>query len=183
MSSDKHVLPLENMSDRHPGLTPEIAAYYHQASRVCLDRHHVAPTDFVLCEEEKELVAQVNWERVDDRGRAAWGNEIDTTETGAYACSLAATELMRSLVAIRRAETGTGADYYIGPIGRVADDLEDCYRLEVSGTDLGSIDTIKRRLRQKVEQALAGKSNLPAFAAVVGFQAQLIMIKAVEDFS
>ncbi len=183
MSSDKPVLPLENMSDRHPGLTPEIAAYYHQAARVCLDRHHLAPTDFILREEENEVLAQVNWERVDDRNRSAWGNEIDTTETGAYACTLAATELMRGLVAVGRAETGTGADYYIGPADRVADDLEDCYRLEVSGTDLGSIATINRVLRQKMEQALRGKSNLPAFAAVVGFRAQLILIKVVENIS
>ncbi|MBI4596205.1 MAG: hypothetical protein HY730_07515 [Candidatus Tectomicrobia bacterium] len=171
------------MSDRHPGLTPEIAAFYHQAARVCLDRHHVTPTQFLLQEEQTELVTQVEWEPADNRSRAAWANEIDTTEAGAYACSLAATELMRGLVAVRRAETGTGADYYIGPTGRAAEDLEDCYRLEVSGTDRGSKDGVMRRLQQKVAQTLAGNSNLPALAAVVGFQAQLILIQAVEDES
>lgn len=183
MSSSKPTLPLENMSDRHPGLTPEIAACYHQAARVCLDRHHVAPTDFGLRQENEELVTQLNWEPADGRCRAAWANEIDTTEAGAYACSLAATELMRGLVAVRRAETGTGADYYVGAANRATDDLEDCYRLEVSGTDRGSTATVNRVLHQKVKQALAGNSNLPALAAVVGFRAQLILIQTVEELS
>jgi hypothetical protein len=143
----------------------------------------MAPTQFILREEREELVAQVEWEPTDERCRAAWANEIDTTEAGAYACTLAATELMRGLVAVRRAETGTGADYYIGPANRVSDDLEDCFRLEVSGTDRGSAGAVSSRLRQKVKQALTGNSNLPALAAVVGFQAQLILVQAVGEQS
>ena len=88
-------LPLQEMWVRHPGLTPEIAAYFLQAARVCFDRHHMTPTQFTLRESPEELVAQVDWEPADERCRAAWANEIDTTEAGAYACTLAATELMR----------------------------------------------------------------------------------------
>ena len=58
--------------------------YLLQAARVCLDRHHLAPTQFLLREEPKEVVAQVEWEPTDERCRAAWANEIDTTEAGAY---------------------------------------------------------------------------------------------------
>lgn len=76
-------------------------------------------------------------------------------------------------------QTRTGADYYIAPIGQVVEDLEDCLRLEVSGTDLG-VSEIKRRLREKVDQAFRGDSNLPALACVVGFRVQLIVIQTVE---
>lgn len=93
---------------------------------------------------------------------------------------LAATELARGLVAVRRAETRTGADYYVAPIGQLAEDLENCLRLEVSGTDLES-SGVKTRLHSKVEQALAGDSNLPALASVVGFRARLIMIQTVKE--
>ncbi|HXH12617.1 MAG TPA: hypothetical protein VNP04_22970 [Alphaproteobacteria bacterium] len=57
----------------------------------------------------------VEWEATDGRARGAWVNDIDATEAGAYACARAAVELTGELVAIRRAGTGTGADYYIGP--------------------------------------------------------------------
>jgi hypothetical protein len=40
--------------------------------------------------------------------------------------------------------------------------------------------TIARRLRSKVSQASKGKSNLPAIACVVGFQAAKIAIELVE---
>jgi len=50
-------------------------------------------------------------------------------------------------------------------------DLEASYRLEVSGTDEGNETTIFARLRQKLEQARKGSSNLPAIASVVGFAA------------
>ena len=89
---------------------------------------------------------------------------------------LAAVELADDLVAVRRAETMTGADYYVAPMGNSPDDLEDCLRLEVSGVDHGPESAIGQRLRAKLAQAAAGNSNLPALACVVGFKARLIML-------
>jgi hypothetical protein len=174
------VLPLQGMADRHPGLTPEIAGAYVQAALVCLDRHHSSPSEFRISEGTNASRATIQWESVDERIKGAWANEIDATEAGAYACSLAATELSKGLVAVRRAETGTGADYYVGPVGTGLNDLESFFRLEVSGTDRGSYDRVAAVLRQKVQQTKDGNSNLPAIAAVVGFRAQIIMIEAVE---
>jgi hypothetical protein len=68
----------------------------------------------------------------------AWANETDATEAGAYGCVIATVELLRDLFAVRRAETGTGADYYVGPRGAAQDDLENCFRLEVSGVSDGT---------------------------------------------
>jgi hypothetical protein len=79
------------------------------------------------------------------------------------------------MVAVRRAETGTGADYYVAPIGVAVDDLENCLRLEVSGIDRGDNVAIQQRLRQKLQQATAGNSNLPALASVVGFSAKSVV--------
>ncbi len=53
-------------------------------------------------------------------------------------------------------------------------------RLEVSGTHLDH-SGVKNRLKEKVKQALDGNSNLPALAAVVGFQARIIVIQTVEQ--
>lgn len=174
-------MPLKDMADRHIGLTPEVAEYWVQAARVCLDRHHTSPTEFVLTEEPERHNVHVEWEPTDARIKGAWANEIDTTEAGAYACALAAVEFKKGLFAVRRAETKTGADYYIGPAGQALDDLENCFRLEVGGTDRGSGGRVASLLRQKVHQTIEGDSNLPALAAAVGFHARLVMLQVVEE--
>ena len=90
-------------------------------------------------------------------------------------------EVEEQLVAVKRAETLTGADWYVAPIGTTPDDLENCFRLEVSGVDAGSRAAIAARLQQKVEQTRRGASNLPAIASVVGFKEKSIAIQKVSD--
>jgi hypothetical protein len=172
------MLPVQRMYERHWGLTQNIADCYLEAARVCLDRFHLSPQEFVLSDDSQGNTVQVSWDPADARTKAAWANQDDATRDGAYACALAAAELARGLVAVARAETRTGADYYIAPLGQEIEDLESCYRLEVSGTNLEDA-VVKTRLKIKVEQAKAGKSNLPALASVVGFRARLIMLQTV----
>jgi hypothetical protein len=84
-------------------------------------------------------------------------------------------------VAVSRAETCTGADYYVASADYGKDDLENCFRLEVSGIDQGPIELISSRLRAKLQQTKNGRSNLPAIAAVTGFKAKLIMIQIASE--
>jgi hypothetical protein len=173
-------LPLVNMADRHPGLTSALAESYLEAARVCLDRHHIPPQEFSIENNKAESLALVDWMPTDERCRLAWANESDAARDGAYACALAATELQMGFCAVMRAETLTGADYYIAPVGTKPKDLEDCLRLEVSGTNLDNYE-VRRRLRTKVSQAEHGSSSLPAVAAVVGFGAKLIVMESVKE--
>jgi hypothetical protein len=172
-------LNLENMGSRHPGLTEAVAACYSEAARVCLDRHHRPPIDFAFQNGAETFTVIIPWEPADDRTRRAWANEIDTTESGAYGCALATVERVLGLVAIGRAETLTGADYYIGSPDADPDDLEGCFRLEVSGTNQHMRAAIARTLREKVNQAASGKSSLPAIAIVIGFSARVILVETV----
>jgi hypothetical protein len=71
----------------------------------------------------------------------------------------------------------TGADYYVAPTA--SGDLEGAYRLEVSGTNHGDASAVKTRLKEKVEQARAGDSNLPAIACVAGFRERVVAIAEV----
>ena len=169
------------MALRHRGLTYAIAESYTEAARVCLDRHHISPVDFKIDSAGHSIDAVAEWEQTDGNTRHAWANEIDTTEAGAYACVLAASELAEGFVAVHRAETKTGADYYVAPVGSSYDDLEDCLRLEVSGIDRGSAAAVAQRLTVKLEQAAAGQSNLPAMAGVVGFRSKLILIAPLQS--
>ena len=177
----KPKLPFHDLAIRHTGLTEVVAAYFAEAARVCLDRHHRSPVDFEIDDSGTRLGVVTEWEPTDDRARRAWANEIDTTEAGAYACALAAVELCSGMVAVHRAETKTGADYYIAPLGTSAEYLEECLRFEVSGVDKGPESSVDQRLKAKLGQVAAGSSNLPAMAGVVGFRARLIALKAVQS--
>lgn len=169
-------LPFLDLAERHPGLTPAIGAVYAEAARVCLDRHHESPAQLVITFVGDENGVTAKWLVTDANLRAAYANETDTTELGAYCLALAAVERVADLVAIHRAETGTGADYYVAPTGSSIEDLETAYRLEVSGVDRGDHGDVRVRLRQKLRQAEEGESNLPALAAVVGFASRIVAI-------
>lgn len=173
-------LPLDQLANRHPGLTPAIAANDLEAATVCLSRHHQSPTNFELQDNDQSSIITLVWEPPSPQTRMAWANTTDTTEAGAYACAIAAIEHSRGLYTLRRAETFTGADYYIGSIGSNPNTLVNCYRLEISGTDLATLE-VRRRLQVKLTQARRGDSPLPAIAAVVGFKASLILIQTLED--
>ena len=166
------------MQQRHTGLTTAIADSYTEAAGVCLDRHHEPPTDFEIETDGSGTTVAVEWRPSDARTRRAWANETDATEAGA--CALAAVELVNGLVAVHRAETLTGADYYVARPGDSPADLEDCRRLEVSGVDRGLRGAVEERLRAKLDQVAAGRSNLPALAGIVGFRARLVMLADLE---
>lgn len=173
-------LPIHNLSQRHFGLTDAIGNNYTEAARVCLDRHHSSPVGFVIENTGQRLEVNTEWQQTDNRTKGAWANETDATEAGAYACVLAAVEIANGMVAVHRAETKTGADYYISNPDNIAD-LENCLRLEVSGVDKGDESIITQRLKEKIKQAASGASNLPAIAGVVGFRARIIFVMSVEQ--
>ncbi len=172
--------PLSSLHERHPGLTRPICESYAEAASVALSRHHVPPVEFEVAHEEAACLREVAWPQPDERTQRAWANIDDTTCSGAYSLALAALEAEVGWVAISRAETRTGADYYVGP--PELEDLEEAFRLEVSGTDRGDTPQVNRRLKVKVAQALAGKSDRPAIACVVGYELRRIsMVRAVEE--
>jgi hypothetical protein len=174
-------LPLHDLAERHHGVTQCLGDSYTEAARVCLSRHHASPQTVTLEDSGAQTESVVEWTAPDDRTRGAYANETDATRDGAYACVLAAVELLRGMFAVHRAETKTGADYYVGPMGTGSIDLERCFRLEVSGVDHGTDVDVKYRLTEKLAQAGRGVSNLPAIAGVVGFKARLISIAPLEQ--
>lgn len=177
----KKILPCNNLASRHTGLTVGIGRSYEEAAAVCLDRHHNnSPVEFLINVFSSTEYALAAFTTPTDREKNAWANETDATEQGACGLALAAVELFSGMLAIRRAETQTGADYYVASQTADRSDMESWFRLEISGTDRGDALTIRNRLQQKITQALNGKSNLPALAAVVGFLAKHIAIEKVE---
>jgi hypothetical protein len=174
-------IEISGMHKRHRALTTPIAGSYREAATVCLNRYHSSPIEMTLSDNGVESIGKLSWAAPSPRSIDAWANVTDATEAGAYCCAIAGIEALRGLFAVRRAETSTGADYYIGPKDSGRDDLEDCLRLEVSGIGDCTPTDVSRRLLAKVQQARAGDSSLPAVAAVVGFSARLLMVKDVPE--
>ncbi len=172
-------LIIDALHERHPGITQALGQSYAEAAAVCFSRHHQPPVTMSLKNAGTDERRVVNFAIPDARVRSAHANEIDATEIGAYGVSLAAVEAVAGLVAVRRAETLTGADWYIARSGIEIEDLESCIRLEVSGINAGASSDIMRRLGEKVAQAARGQSNLPAMAAVVGFKVLEVAISAL----
>lgn len=168
--------PLEALHLRHPGLTENVCQAFAEAASVCLSRHHVPPADFQVKAGESQSLRQLNWAPPDERATRAWNNSDDATRDGAYSVCIASVEVELGLFALSRAETRTGADYYLGT---PSTGLEEAYRLEVSGVDRGDNLVVSRRLRQKIQQTREGNSNLPAIASVVGFLVRYIGIEVV----
>jgi hypothetical protein len=120
----------------------------------------------------------LEWELPDARMAAAWANTDDAVRDGAYIVALATVHLKEGMRAIRRAEKLVGADYYVAPADVDETDLENSFRLEVSGTE-GAQNDVLQRLSQKKEQTRRGRSDLPAIAAVVGFKVAIVLIAYV----
>lgn len=168
---------LNALHERHQGLTKAVCDAYAEAAHVCLSLHHQPPVDIVVTTPEEESTFGMTWTVPGERERRAWANLIDAVEAGAYAMAIAAVEGVHQWFAVSRAETLTGADYYVGPAGA---DLETAFRLEVSGTNEGNAAELRARLKRKTEQALAGRSALPAVACVVGFRNGSILVSSLQ---
>jgi hypothetical protein len=168
-------LRFEDLAQRHP-IDPHQLQGYANAAKVRLQAHHVPPVEFQVMSPDETVSYQVAWAPVDEQLQQSYRNADDAKRDGAYVLAMAAVEELEGMVGVARAETRTGADYYMAPAGSQTGDLETAFRLEVSGTD-GGPSEIRRRLRQKREQTQRGMSAIPAIAAVVGFKTKLILIE------
>lgn len=168
-------LRFEDLAERHD-IDPHQLQGYANAAKVRLEAHHAPPVDFDLTSKGETVVYEVKWTPVDDKLRRSYNNADDAKRDGAYVMAFAAVEDLEGMVGIARAETKTGADYYVAPAGSSPDDLESAFRLEVSGTD-GTPTEVRQRLKEKQMQARKGAGAEPAIAAVVGFKTKLILVE------
>lgn len=169
---------LDRLHERHHGLTEAVCRSYDEAVRVCLSRHHKPPVKILTEADDVERWFTLEWTPATTREHRAWANMNDAVEAGAYGVAIATIEALYGWFAIARAETLTGADYYVGAVGA---DLESAFRLEISGSDVAGPTELRLRLARKLQQASAGRSVLPALACVVGFKSRLILVSNLEN--
>lgn len=165
----------------HPGLTEALAASMCASACVCLHRHHESPTRIEVRHDARTSEHLLHWSTPTIREKNANRNDIEATRDGAYAVALLCLQRHLNLVAVGRAEHGTGADWYVAPPGKGVlggtPDLDDPYvrRLEIGGHDDRS--SLPYELSLKVQQLKAGKSNIEGIATIVGFKRAHVLIQ------
>lgn len=165
---------------RHPGISDAVCEAYAEAAEVCLSRHHSPPSTRIRIEcEGRESCRSLRWAAPNGTAQRSWKNRDDATRDGAYIILLAVVERELGLVALSRADTRTGADYFVGSPHQ--SDLEEAHRIEISGVDMGGIADVRRRLNIKEGQVARGNGFLPAYAGVVGFRAATVLVSLVNE--
>ncbi len=178
MPTRKSPLPaLGSLHLRHPGLYEPLCRAYADAAAICLSESHTSPVEFEIRREDTSCLRELAWDEPSRDALASWRNSHEATEQGATSVGLATVEAELGLVALSRAETRTGADFYIARPGQK---LEEAHRLEISGTKAGMLRDLHSRLRQKVHQTRRGLSSRPALACVVGFRVKMVALASLE---
>jgi len=181
---DLQALEVRDLHVSHPGITEHQSGALCEAAAVCLARHHSPPKQFaVRCDEENHTVG-LNWPMPSRQVLSSQANTDDATRDGAYAISLLFVNNILHLVAVGRAEKGSGADWLVTrpetaethATGFPILEGPDIYRLEVSGVDRG---TLRSRMKMKEQQLLRGNSSCPGIAAVVGFERAEVQMRSV----
>lgn len=171
-------LPLRNLSSRHPGVSPGVGKAYEEAAQVSFASHPTGP--LTLCVQDGTTAHAFSHasRKPSAKLRAAWNNRDDATRDGAYGVAIATVEVARNLRAVSRAETLTGADYYLNAKGSGVADLEDAIRMEVSGTTTSEVSDFQYRVKTKLQQVKNGSCDKPGLVVIVGF---LLLQVEVQD--
>ncbi|MGZ5440831.1 MAG: hypothetical protein ACXW5U_08705 [Thermoanaerobaculia bacterium] len=159
---------------KHIGVSKALSETFEEATAVCLSDGPGAPTPFEVAVKDTTTRRLLRWQEPNVTQHRAWANTIDCIEAAAYGVALSAVESEFGFVAIERASTRTGADYYLA--SSLGDYLENAVRLEVSGTASAEAHRIRDRMKDKMRQ-VAHPSD-PSLACVVSFGALVIMIES-----
>jgi hypothetical protein len=161
-------LELDLRTRRCPNLSGAHVLALVEAATVVLGEFHAsAQVDGSYEHGAERATACLRWDPPTEAVRSSNANATDATEQGAYAVALAVV-LQTGFNVVRRAETGTGADWLLAR----TEEPESFVRLEVSG--MARTGDLPARLREKVDQ-LRSAADDGGVAIVVGFEVARIM--------
>lgn len=170
---------INNISIGIPNLSENILKTYAEASSFCLDLqgHKSGISMFILGDFEKEFALE--WDFVDDKIKRTYNDVQEAIEWGATAISFLIIKNFTPFTVIERSRKKTGFDYWLGYEG---DSLfQNKAKLEVSGILKESdTNTVKNRVRTKIEQIRKTNNTIPGFVIVVEFSKPLSEVRSVK---
>lgn len=162
-------LNLEDLSHGLPGLTPHYGGMMAEAGSVCLeDQGHIWGVELPV-NGSFDATFEVYWPAVNDQMRQSLNDLEFATEQGAYGVAILIILAVTDFTVLERSRKGTGFDYWLGyEDGELP--FDNKARLEVSGIRNGDTQTVRRRVRAKLEQtSTSDELSLPAFVIIVEF--------------
>lgn len=180
MSTDTEcVIDLSALSD--PGITGLTVAYgslFAEAAAVCLceNGHKGDDTACVIREilsltpeKTKDKHVSLRYPPLPDKAKETHADPQYATEHGAYGMALLVANRLKGLKVLRQSVKGTGFDYWLTE--KDGDGIQEAARLEVSGLLHGKPADVRKRVRQKWNQA--GRTDhlpLPKIIVVTNFE-------------
>lgn len=175
-------LNLSSLVSGRPGITPSEGGCQAECAVLALERNgHQAFPDLQVAGAHVGTCSLAG-PRVNDQIRRTHGDVNQAIERGACGIAILLMERYERLTVVQRSRTGTGFDYWLGPLSDEETDPGDnfllqSHRLEVSGIGTGSGGDIRRRADEKLNRLHQYANPLTAFVVVVEFsspQAQVI---------
>lgn len=175
-SSISRKLNLNDLREGLPAITPDYGAGLAEAGAVCLeDQGHSHGVTLSVNGSFNEAF-ETYWTTVTDQMRRCWNDLEFTTEQGAYGVALLIIRAVTDFTVIERSRKGTGFDYWLG---YEEDELSFSTkaRLEVSSIRSGDTQSVKKRVKRKLNQTNISDGSLPALIVVVEFGTPLSQVK------
>lgn len=168
------VLSLDSLHNGIPALSSGKANTVKEACVWCLNKcSHLNGVAITVQYNEKQEYLPICWDsgKVNEEDIKRAYNQDDAIEYGAEAVSFLLIREYTQYTAIRRAATSEGIDYWLGDKEIVGNNiLVDSARLEISGILNASNDnTIKKRIKRKLQQTKPTDYTFPVFVSVVEF--------------
>lgn len=176
VSTSGKKLDLNDLSKGLPAITPNYGAGLAEAGAVCLeDQGHSHGVTLSVNGSFNEAF-ETHWSAVTEQMRRCWNDLEFTTEQGAYGVAFLIISAITDFTVIERSRKGTGFDYWLG---HEEEDLpfSNKARLEVSGIRNGDNQTVRKRVKRKLNQTNISDGSLPALVVVVEFGTPLSQVK------
>lgn len=169
-SSPLRDLLLAKLEEGTPGITQTWGKFLAEAAMVCFEYQNHATGVELTIKGLAHTTFKVHWEHdVTEQVLNAWDDPQDATEFGACGIAILLILELTQYTVIRRARKGTGVDYWLGYKDATLP-FQDAARLEVSGILNGDENTVKGRVRKKINQTHpTDSSELVAYIVVVEF--------------
>ncbi len=164
-------LRLDELGEGTPGITAEWGGYLAQAAAVCLEEQYHRCGVEMQMDGDYERTFSISWGPVTDQIRRCLGDEEEATENGAYAIAALSITRITDLVVVHRSAKGGGFDFWLGSVEDSDTLFQGKARLEVSGIRKGTEATIRKRVREKVDQTRTSDGSSEAYINVVEFGA------------
>ncbi len=153
-----------------PGITRDYANVISACAGICLTHHgHPTPVELKI-DGDTEQVISLSWREATATEMACYGvaQDSDVIRWGAECVAVRLAARLLGLEVIKKAQKGTGIDFWLGDAKLRHFGMQDLIRLEVSGILEDNESEYRRRLREKLAQ-MAPTDPEPGFAVVVMF--------------